>query len=49
LMISIHYYVLFDISYVFTCRAQLPLDGDRSSFLECYTAMRRLTWSRRLK
>jgi hypothetical protein len=49
LIISIHCYILFDMSYVFTCRAQLPLGSDRSSFLGCYTARsRRLTWSRRL-
>jgi hypothetical protein len=30
LLISIHCYVLFDICFVFTCRAQRPLGSDRT-------------------
>jgi hypothetical protein len=42
-------YVLFDMSYVFTCRAQWPLGSNRSSFLGCCMVRnRRLMWSRRL-
>jgi hypothetical protein len=49
LIISIHCYVLFDMSYVFTYMAQRPLGSDRSSFLGCCTAWsRRLTWRWRL-
>jgi hypothetical protein len=50
LIISIHCYILFDMSYVFTCRTQRPLSSDRSRFLGCCTvSRRRLTWSRRLR
>jgi hypothetical protein len=33
LIISIHCYVLFDMPYAFTCRAQWPLASDRNNFL----------------
>jgi hypothetical protein len=49
LLISIHCYILFDMSYVFTCRAHRPLDSDRRSFLGCCMVRRRLTWSMRLR
>jgi hypothetical protein len=37
LLISIHCYILFDLCYIFTCKAQRPLDSDMSRFLGCYT------------
>jgi hypothetical protein len=43
LIISIHCYVLFEMSNVFTYRAQWHLSSDRSSFLGCCTARKRLT------
>jgi hypothetical protein len=41
LIISIHCYVLFDMFYLFTYRAQRPLSSDRSNFLRCCTARSR--------
>jgi hypothetical protein len=37
MLIYFHCYVLFDKFYVFICRAQWPLDSNRSRFLRCCT------------
>jgi hypothetical protein len=37
------------MSYVFTCRAQWPLDSNRSNFLGCCMVTRWVTWRWRLR